>query len=283
MDSSTNDPDQFTDPLIPSDEPEWPNDDLEAAYQKALDALDHAESRWSLVAPHGLSTDLGDDLGETPLTTPAVTHPNSELKPAATSPIAASDVIPPSSTIAQLALSSTADEPQVTPRQVIEACLFVGGTHLSADRLALLIGREFPSAKVEEMIAELNIAYTQEGRPYEISLGDDGYSYRLRPEFERIRYKVFGMGPKEVKLSQDALETLAVVAYHQPLSEAELVALGKAAPGAVLRQLLRRELLAIERAGGDNTVRYRTTPRFLSLFGIRSLADLPRPEQLAFK
>ncbi len=283
MESPTNDPDQLTDPLIPSDEPEWPNDDLEAAYQKALDALDHAESRWSLVAPHGLTTELDGDLGDAPVAIPSEPLANSELQPAVISPAASTTAVPPSNSIAQLAPPSTADDPQVTPRQVVEACLFVGGTHLSADRLALLIGREFPSAKVEEMIAELNIAYAQEGRPYEIALGDAGYSYRLKPEFERIRYKVFGMGPKEVKLSQDALETLAVVAYHQPLSEAELIALGKAAPGAVLRQLLRRELLAIERAGGDNTVRYRTTPRFLSLFGIRSLADLPRPEQLAFK
>jgi segregation and condensation protein B len=281
MDIPSDNSEQTLNSLIPSDEPEWPNDDLEAAYQKALDALDHAESRWSLVSPHGLPNELDDSPNES--AAPSALAATSEVPPKLIEPATTPEAAPSVNTIAQLGALANNDEPHVTPRQVVEACLFVGGTHLSADRLALLIGREFPSAKVEEMIAELNIAYAQEGRPYEIALGDAGYSYRLKPEFERIRYKVFGMGPKEVKLSQDALETLAVVAYHQPLSEAELIALGKAAPGAVLRQLLRRELLAIERAGGDNTVRYRTTPRFLSLFGIRSLADLPRPEQLAFK
>jgi segregation and condensation protein B len=169
----------------------------------------------------------------------------------------------------------------VTPKQVVEALLFVGGQPLTGKRLADLLGGEFTHDHVDQLIDELNGMYEQEGRPYEVRLGEGGYRLGLRPEFERVRDRVYGYGPKEVKLSQDALEVLALVAYQQPVTREAVEQTGKTNAPAVLRQLLRRELIALHRGDGDVT--YHTTPRFLQLFGLGSLDDLPLPEDLMFK
>jgi segregation and condensation protein B len=171
-----------------------------------------------------------------------------------------------------------------TPRQIIEACLFVGGTPLTSNRISVVLRGEFDSDFVDREINELNRLYAVEERPYEIRLGEGGYRLALRDEFERIRHKVYGLGPKEVRLSQEALEVLAVVAYHQPVRQARVEELGKPGCGPILRQLVRRELIAIARdPQHPKDVNYKTTARFLSLFGIGSLDELPRHEQVTYK
>jgi segregation and condensation protein B len=170
----------------------------------------------------------------------------------------------------------------VTPAQVIEAALFVGGQPLTAGKLYALLRGAITVEQVPELIDELNILYAAQERPYEVRLGDGGYRLELRPEYDRLRARVFGQGPREVRLSQDLLEVLALVAYRQPITQAEIEALGKASPGNQVRQLLRRELIQLERDPEQpKEVRYRTTERFLSVFGLANLADLPQPDDLA--
>jgi len=186
--------------------------------------------------------------------------------------------------LAASAGGSAADGPQLSPRQVIEAALFVGGGALNSKRLCGLLGGSFQPAAVDELIDELNREYLSEERPYEIRLGDGGWRMELRPEFDRLRARVYGVGPREVKLSQEVLEVLALVAYKQPISPQEIEGFGKQNAGGALRQLLRRELIAIERgSGGRQDIRYHTTPRFLSLFGLGSLDELPQAEDVETK
>lgn len=173
--------------------------------------------------------------------------------------------------------------PRITPHQVLEAALFVGGEPLTTRRLVHLLRDEFSIDYVDEALATLNRTYESEGRPYEIRLVEGGWQLSLRGEYEKVRHKVYGLGPKEVKLSQEALEVLAVVAYHQPLSAEEIEILGKPAPNGALRQLLRRELVAIERGEGRKDIKYRTTDRFLQLFDLQHLNELPQAEEIAFK
>lgn len=174
--------------------------------------------------------------------------------------------------------------PDVAPQQVLEAALFVGGTELTLKRLCSLLNDEFPPDAVEIMIDELSRRYEQEARPYEILFGKGGYRMSLRSEFSAVRNRVFGLGPREIKLSQEALEVLSLVAYRQPITAEQLAALRGGEVSKVLRQLLRRELIQLERVDGDrNQVRYRTTTRFLQAFGVNSLDDLPQSEDLAFK
>lgn len=174
--------------------------------------------------------------------------------------------------------------PPVAPRQILEAALFVGGGALTLKKLCWLLQDEFPPQRVEAFIDELNVRYEAEGRPYEIRFGKGGYRMVLRSEFDEVRNRVYGLGPKEIKLSQDALEVLSLVAYEQPVSNARVLELRGGNSGNVLRQLLRRELIALERIDGDHKqVLYRTTPRFLQAFGLRGLEDLPQADDLAFK
>lgn len=237
--------------LSAAGEPQWSGEELEAAYVRALEALDAVESE--IVA-------TAEDIAPGSMATPEPIPPASPTPP---------EVEP---------------TPSVTARQVIEACLFVGGAALTAIRLAGILRGDYTATDVEALIDDLNRQYDAESRPYEIRLGEGGYRLAVRDEYERIRHKVYGLGPKEVRLSQDALEVLALVAYHQPASEERLAELGRPAAGATLRLLLRRDLLAVDRLPDDaKTVVYRTTPRFLSLFGLGSLDDLPRPEDLAVK
>jgi len=135
---------------------------------------------------------------------------------------------------------------------------------------------------VEELIDRLNRRYVNEHRPYEIRLGEGGHRLILKPEFEPIRNRVFGLGPKEVKLSQESLEVLALIAYQQPISKARLEQ-ERPNAGAVLRQLLRRELISLERGETKADVTYSTTSRFLEIFGLNTLDELPRAEELDFK
>lgn len=174
--------------------------------------------------------------------------------------------------------------PDVTPRQIIEAALFVGGTALTIKKLSRLLSDDLPDDFVEREVEELNELYERQDRPYRVAFGEGGYRMELQSDFERIRNRVYGVGPKDVRLSQDALEVLAMVAYRQPVARETVEAAGKKNSGSMLNQLLRRELISLERTGKSRRdVEYRTTPRFLQLFGLADLSDLPQPEDLSFK
>lgn len=175
-------------------------------------------------------------------------------------------------------------EARIPPRQIIEAALFVGGKPLTTKKLCSLLNDEFSSSYVDDLLDDLNRQYNEEARPYEIRMEEGGYRLILRHDFERIRNRVYGFGPKEIKLSQDALEVLALVAYKQPITKDEIVAAGKDKAAGILRQLVRRELIAIEREEDKKAeVKYITTGRFLQVFGLGNIEELPYNESLNHK
>ena len=168
----------------------------------------------------------------------------------------------------------------MTARQIIEAALFVGGTPLTTKKLCSLLRGEFDNDYVNAAVDELNALYAEEGRPYEIRFGEGGYRFALTQDYESVQRRVFGLGPKEIRLSHEALEVLALVAYQQPMTEQQVTDAGKENAGTLLRQLLRRELISLER--GDD-VTYQTTNRFLQLFGLGHLDELPQANELSLK
>jgi segregation and condensation protein B len=249
---------------------EWGGNDLESAYRKALEANDAVEWEFDHLAPVEEATE-DDDLLEGSTNEDAngdaATDPG-EASESASQPDSKPDPIPQ----------------RVTARQVIEAAIFVGGDPLTSKKLCYMLKGDYDLDAVERAIEDLNFQYVDEARPYEIRLGEGGYRMVLREEFERIRNRVFGIGPREVKLSQDVLEVLALVAYRQPITPEEIEELGKEKPGPLLRQLLRRELISLERdTENRKRVTYSTSKRFLSLFGLGSLDELPQADELAFK
>jgi segregation and condensation protein B len=102
----------------------------------------------------------------------------------------------------------------------------------------------------------------------------------LLDEFASLRDKFYGK-VREARLSQVAIDVLSLVAYNQPMSRAELDALRDKDNGPILSQLIRRRLLLIERRDDAPQIKYyRTTDRFLKLFGLASIDDLPRTQEL---
>lgn len=271
--------------------------EIEEAYQKALAVLEDAG--WELdpsdsTAPSGdaeqaiagsESTNGEPETKAGELAQTAGSIPTADSAATASAGVAASTHRPrlAAGTERQPSLDEL-EHSNVSPFQVIEASLFVGGTPLTSKKIGALLRNSFDVDFVERTIDELNDQYVAEGRPYEIRLGDGGYRLELRPEYEKLRQRAYGSGPREVKLSQDILEVLALVAYQQPISQEEVESHGKQNAGNLLRQLLRRDLVAIQRGeGGRKDIRYLTTPRFLTVFGIGSLDELPQPDDLARK
>lgn len=275
-----------------SDADELAADDLERAYQAALEKLDVAEQAmeqaWLSLNSDHVSTDV-----EAPDATGDTTGPRDSESAASPQTEAATDADASgehdlAATAASLLAEFESDPmpgagPQVRPRQILEAALFVGGHPLTSKRMCSLLKRQFDQEYVERKLAELNDLYAEQGRPYEIRLEEGGYRMQLRSEFEEVRHRVYGLGPREVKLSQEALEVLSFVAYRQPATRQDLEDAGKQNCASVLRQLLRRDLLQLEREPEHGDVRYRTTSRFLELFGLSELEELPTNEDFDFK
>lgn len=163
-----------------------------------------------------------------------------------------------------------------SPEQLVEAMLFVGGHPLPA-AVACAAVRGLTPDGFQEAIARLNKRYRDQHRPYTIEARDEGFVLTVRPAYRPLREKLFG-GPREARLSQPALDVLSVVAYRQPLSKAEVDAVRGTDSGATLRQLVRLGLIAVRHRADsvEREVRYGTTPRFLQVFGLKSLDELPR-------
>ncbi|REJ70478.1 MAG: SMC-Scp complex subunit ScpB [Planctomycetota bacterium] len=175
------------------------------------------------------------------------------------------------------------DDPcPVSPHTILEAMLFIGHPEnepLSAERVAELI-RGVEAEDVETLVDELNTDYAAEGHPYEICRDAGGYRLALRDEYRRVGEKFYGR-IREARLSQAAIEVLALVAYNQPMTSQRVSQLRGHPSGAILSQLVRRELLRLERPEmKPRTPVYHTTPRFLQLFGLATLEELPRTEEL---
>jgi segregation and condensation protein B len=163
--------------------------------------------------------------------------------------------------------------------RLVEAMLFVGGAPLTTARAAEAV-RGLTSDQFAQSVAQLNREYRQQGRPYHIRPRDQGYELALRPAFRGVADRLQGAA-RATRLSQPALDTLALVAYRQPVTRAEVDGLRGADSIALLRQLVRLGLASVQRGdGGPGEALYSTTPRFLTLFGLKNLDDLPRIQEL---
>jgi segregation and condensation protein B len=174
------------------------------------------------------------------------------------------------------------DSCEVSPRTILEAMLFVGnreGRPLAAKRAAELM-RGVEPEEIAGLVDELNRRYAANGCPYHVVSDPSGYRLVLCKEFHPLRSRFYGR-IREARLSQAAIDVLAIVAYRQPLSSEQISRLRGKPSGHVLAQLVRRGLLRIERQPTKRrTAQYFTTDRFLELFGLAALEDLPQSEDL---
>ena len=170
------------------------------------------------------------------------------------------------------------DACQISPRTIFEAMLFVGNREnrpLNAARAAELM-RDVQADEVPALIDELNRRYAADNCPYEIAGEGDGYRLTLRRVYHPLRNRFYGR-IREARLSQAAIDVLALVAYQQPIIGEKVGRLRGKPSSHILAHLVRRGLLRIERPDAKRrTPHYHTTDRFLRLFNLESLDDLPR-------
>jgi segregation and condensation protein B len=173
------------------------------------------------------------------------------------------------------------DVTRVSPLSILEALLFVGlpgGEPLSSHMAAGLM-RGVEPQEVDELAAELARLYHEENRPYEVSSRGDGWVMRLRPEYAGFG-AVLEQRSRMVRLDGESLDALAVVAWHQPVPRDKLIEFGCDARPATLRALVRRGLLALEKSDEpDVAPAYVTTQKFLDVFKLERIEDLPPPNE----
>jgi segregation and condensation protein B len=171
---------------------------------------------------------------------------------------------------------------ETTPKAILEAILFVGHPAqepVASERIAALM-RGVRPGEIDELVAELNAEYEAENDPYTIVSEGLGHRLTLRSEFVSVSDAFHGR-IREARLSQSAIDVLAIVAYQQPIEMSEIDRLRGKPSGPVVAQLVRRDLLRLERPTdkGKRPV-YRTTDRFLDLFDLDALSELPRSQEL---
>ena len=163
---------------------------------------------------------------------------------------------------------------------VIEALLFVHQHPLTVDNIVRIIGDEAEKKVIKEALVELLAEYERMGKSFHLMEVGEGYQFRTKAEYApwiRNLRKV-----KPTRLSQSALETLAIVAYRQPIVRAEIEHIRGVDSGWVLNSLLEKGLTKIlgrKEVAGRPLV-YGTSRRFLEVFGLRDLSGLPTLQEL---
>jgi segregation and condensation protein B len=167
-------------------------------------------------------------------------------------------------------------------KNVVEAILFASESALSADRIAGALERKDATpGGIREAIAELNAHYRQTDRTFEIVEVAGGFKMMTLPEYNNYIRRVLRSRSRD-KLSQAALETMAIVAYRQPITRAEIENIRGVEAGPILRMLVDRGLVKIvgrsEKLG--HPLLYGTTRLFLEIFGLNDLDVLLCAEEL---
>jgi segregation and condensation protein B len=157
----------------------------------------------------------------------------------------------------------------------LEAALFLAREPLSTRRLAKLAGLS-DGTRARALVRDLNRLYEASGTAFRVEQIAGGFQLLTRAAFGPWVRRLLGT-PAETRLSSAALETLAIVAYRQPVTRAEVEAIRGVGCEEMLRQLMERDFLAIggrtEELGRPNV--YVTSRRFLQTFGLARIEDLP--------
>jgi len=159
-------------------------------------------------------------------------------------------------------------------RRLVEALILAAPEPISAARLADLVPRGKPGL-VSELVGELNEFYEANDRAFEIWEVAGGFQLRTRSDLAPWVQQMHEQRP--ARLSRAALETLAIVAYRQPVTRAEVEHVRGVDVGPILRGLTERKLVRIvgHRDVPDRPILYATSRRFLEVFGLPSLRELP--------
>ncbi|MEN3037800.1 MAG: SMC-Scp complex subunit ScpB [Candidatus Kryptonium sp.] len=178
-------------------------------------------------------------------------------------------------------------------KSIVEAIIFASDTPLSLKQIKDIINEPQKKLKpngdsktiteedIRKIIATLNQEYSERGSAFKIIEIAEGYQFATLPEFAKWVGKLFKEKNKK-KLSQPALETLAIIAYKQPISKPEIEAIRGVNVDHIIKTLLEKRLITI--VGRAETLGrpllYGTTKEFLKYFGLKDLSELPKPSEI---
>ncbi len=174
----------------------------------------------------------------------------------------------------------TAEDARAIDVGILEALLFSTHHPLTGQRLGELL--EIKSQKsIRKAVQELNKQYEDSGRTFRVEQVAGGYQLLSLPEYGDI-LKRLHQREADAKLTKAALETLAIIAYKQPILRADVEAIRGVACGETIRSLMEKHLVNIAGRAEEpgRPILYGTTKRFLQLFGLNNLKDLPQSEEL---
>jgi segregation and condensation protein B len=168
----------------------------------------------------------------------------------------------------------------VVDQAMLEAMLFSTHHPLTGQRLGELLNVKSQKA-LKRAVQELNRQYEEGGRTFRIEQVAGGYQMLSLPEYGDI-LKRLHQKEADAKLSKAALETLAIIAYKQPILRADVEAIRGVACGETIRSLMEKHLVNIAGRAEEpgRPILYGTTKRFLQLFGLNNLKDLPQSAEL---
>jgi len=171
------------------------------------------------------------------------------------------------------------DALSVEAAATVEAILFASDVPLSAAKIST--AAELPVRDVKLAVASLNERYVSAGSSFQIETVAGGFQMLTLPQYHDVLRRLL-RARSDSKLSQAALETLAIVAYRQPIIRADVEAIRGVACGEMLRGLMEKGLVKIVGRAQvlGRPMLYGTTRRFLEVFGLNGLDDLPRVEEL---
>ncbi len=173
-------------------------------------------------------------------------------------------------------------------KEVVEALLFATDEPLSLRQIAEILtpdgsgeGRPLSPEKILGVIEDLNREYGQAGRAFRIVKVAGGYQFATQPQFGVWLGRMVRERSKR-KLSVSALESLAVIAYKQPVTKPEIEAIRGVNADYVLRSLMERNLVTVvgRAASPGRPLLYGTTRDFLKHFGLNDLSELPKPREI---
>jgi segregation and condensation protein B len=172
----------------------------------------------------------------------------------------------------------------VTPlAKLLEAALFASAVPVPLDALRLMAAHsDDGESTLESALTELREHYDNDGHGVELIEVAGGWQILTRPEYtEAIERAQLAARPQ--RLSAAALETLAIIAYRQPIGRAEIEEIRGVGAGALLKSLNERGLIDVVGRGEGlgRPLLYGTTPSFLEQFALRHLEELPRADELA--
>ena len=165
-------------------------------------------------------------------------------------------------------------------KPIVESLIFAAEEPITLRKLIDII-EGADSAQIQESITQLKNDYDMQGRSFQIEEVAGGYQLFTKPEYyewiAKLRKK-----SGETKLSQAALETLAIIAYKQPILRANLESIRGVQSGQIIRLLMEKDLVKV--VGRDESLGhpllYGTTKKFLEYFGLKDIKDLPKIEEL---